>query len=366
MKKSGLLSLVLSLSLFSFNQANACTDFRLQAKDGTVLVTRSMEFALDMHSNIRSSTRGRAFTTTAPDGKTGASWKAKYGYIYLDGLNIDAAIDGMNEVGLSYEALFFPGYAKYQTVPDGQDAKGLPYISFGDWILGNFKTVEEVREALANIYLFEQKIPGMGDQIFPLHFSIYDASGKGIVVETVDGKMAVYDSIGVMTNSPDYTWHTKNLINYLHLAPVNPNNVVANNVIYAATGQGFGMIGLPGDVSPPSRFVKTSELLLVALKANDAVGALNLANHVINNVDIPFGLVREPGGDATNESTEWVVFKDLTNKMFYYRTYDDFTLRSVDLSKLDFRANAVRVKMPIASKQTIADMTSQLLKTKSD
>jgi choloylglycine hydrolase len=352
-------------TFLSITSAQACTDFRLTAQDGTVLVTRSMEF-VDLHSNLRSSTRNRSFQMTAPDGKPGLAWKAKYGYVFLDGMNVDSAADGMNEQGLSFEALYLPNFAQYQSVPAGHDNQALPYISFGDWILGNFKTIDEVRQALSNVYVFQQKIAGMGDMVFPLHFAIYDATGKSIVIEYVGGKLHVYDNkIGVMTNSPSYDWHLTNLNNYVRLTPVNPPVVEAKGITFAATGQGFGMIGLPGDISPPSRFVKIAALMNFVLPAKDADGVLNLAQHIINNVDIPLGLARQPkSNDYTDDTTEWVVFKDLTHKVLYYRTYGDLALRAVILSKINFSENAQRLKMPIAtSKATIQDVTEQFLKS---
>lgn len=359
---------VIVAALFSINCSFACTDFRLTAKDGTVLVTRSMEYALDLKSTLRSSPRGRAFTTTAPDGSKGLSWKAKYGYIFLDGMNFDAAIDGMNEQGLSFEALYLPGLAQYQTLPSGQNSQALPYIYLGDWILSNFKTVDEVRQALSTIYVFEQKLPDMGDLIFPLHFSVYDTSGKGLVIEYVGGKLNLYDNkIGVLTNSPTYDWQLTNLNNYVHLRPVNPPPFIAEGIKFAATGQGFGMLGLPGDISPPSRFVKIAVLLNVALAPEYAVDTLNLAEHIINNVDIPRGLAREPqSGKYIDETTQWVVFKDLSNKIFYYRTYRNLGLRAVALSKVDLSENAARLKLAIASKAYVDDQTDEFMEAKSE
>jgi choloylglycine hydrolase len=352
-------------SCFLFYSAYACTDIRVKAKDGTVIMARSMEFAADLHSNLRTSPRGRVFTTQNLNGKPGLTWKAKYGYVFLDGMNVDSVVDGMNEAGLSIEDLFFPGFAAYQAVPAGQESKGLGYMNFGDWVLGNFKTVDEVKAALASVYVFTMKIPTLGDTVFPLHWSITDATGKGIIVEFTHGNLDVYDSMGVMTNSPGYNWHVLNLNNYTSLVPTNPADIVAAGVTYGATGQGYGMTGLPGDVSPPSRFVKMAELLHVVIPAQDATEALNLAEHVINNVDIPFGLVREPqSSDYVNESTEWVVFKDLTHHIFYYRTYLNLTLQAVDMTKLNFAENATRLKMPIANKQFINDITSQFLQTR--
>ncbi len=368
MKKVGI-GLILAgiAATFGFSESIlACTDFSLTAKDGTILITRSMEFGMDLHSNLRSSTRGRVFNTTTPTNKTGLSWKAKYGYLYLDQLNVDFASDGMNEAGLTFEALYLPNFAQYQTIPAGHDAQALPYANFGDWALSNFKTVDEVRQQLPNIFVFAQKIPQVGDQIFPLHFVLHDALGKSIVVEYVAGKLNIYDNkIGVTTNSPIYSWHLSNLDNYVNLAPVNPPAIMANGMQFAGNGQGFGMLGLPGDISPPSRFVKIAVLKRVAVQAEDALGVLNLAEHIINNVDIPLGLAREPSsGQYMSETTEWTVFKDTTHKMFYYRTYGDVSLHAVNMTKVDFSENATRLKMPVASPETIKDMTEVFLTQK--
>lgn len=363
MKKLSYFLLFITSILF-MNNLFACTDFKVQAKDGSIIITRSLEFALDLQSNLRTSTRGRQFQFMAPDGKPGLNWKAKYGYVFLDGMNIDATVDGMNEAGLSFEALYLPNFASYQTVPTGQDNRALPYINIGDWILSNFKTVDEVRLALPKILVFAQKLPGQGDMIFPLHFSMFDALGKGIVVEYIAGKLNIYDHLGVMTNSPTYDWQLNNLSNYVHLTPVNPPAIALNGMTFIANGQGFGMIGLPGDISPPSRFVKMAAFLKVVLPVANATEAVNLAEHMINNVDIPLGLAREPSsGKYSNESTAWVVFKDLTHKVFYWRTYNDLTLRAVSLNKLNFTENAPRLKMPIASKGFVQDVTQSFLKT---
>ncbi|TAK75088.1 MAG: choloylglycine hydrolase family protein [Gammaproteobacteria bacterium] len=359
----------LSAALFcsSLSIGQACTDFRLSAQDGTVMITRSMEFALELNSNVMTSPRGRTISDTAPNGKAGMSWKTTYGYVFLDGLNTGIVADGMNEQGLSVEGLYLPGETQYQTVPDGQESHAVSYLHFGDWVLGNFKTVEEVRQALAGIFVFAQALPQFNNLIFPLHYAIYDSSGKGMVVEFVGGKVNIFDNlVGIMTNSPTYDWHIANLRNYISLTPITPKPVVVNGITFAATGQGAGMVGLPGDISPPSRFVKVAVMLKTVLPPKNAEEALNIAQHIINNVDIPLGFVREAQkmGTATNELTQWVVFKDLTHKMFYYRTYGDLTLHAVDLSKINFAENTPQLKMPIASKPYIMDMTQQLMDSK--
>lgn len=342
-----IIAAMITTSLVSITPVNACTDFKLTAKDGTLLITRSMEFGVDLNSSIRTSPRGRTFTTTSPNNKPGLGWKSKYGYVYLDGFGLDVALDGMNENGLTFEYLYLPGETEYQTLPTGKDAQALPYIYFGDWVLGNFKTIDEVKAALANIYVVPVTVPALGNAVLPAHASIFDASGKGIVIEFYNNQINVYDNIGVMTNSPKYDWHMTNLRNYVNLSPNNPSPVTVGDFTFTATGQGSGMVGLPGDVSPPSRFVKIAFLVKNTYQAENAVDVLNLAQHIINNVDIPSGLARstDASGKVSSDITEWVVFKDVTHKKIYYRTYNDMTLRSVSFDQLDFSENAPKLKM---------------------
>ncbi|EHL29287.1 linear amide C-N hydrolase [Legionella drancourtii] len=356
---------VASMQLFTSLPGHACTDFRLKAQDGTLLITRSMEFGQDLKSNLRSSPRGRQFSSMAPNGKPGLNWKAKYGYLYLDGFGVNASFDGMNEHGLSFEYLYLPGETQYQSAPEGKEAQALSYFMFGDWVLSNFKTIDEVKQALLGIYVVQQLLPQLGEAILPAHASIYDASGKGIVVEFYNNQINVDENIGIMTNSPKYNWQVTNLRNYLNLSATNANPITQNGITYPATGQGSGAIGLPGDASPPSRFVKTAFMVHNVDPANNSTDLLNLAQHIINNVDLPAGYVRAiENGKTLSDTTEWVVFKDISHKIFYYRTYNDMTLRSIDMAKIDFSEGATPLKMPLVMPPYVMDVTGQLLKTK--
>lgn len=366
MNKKSLNALAVTFILMSgITATHACTDFRLEAKDGTFLITRSMEFGQDLQSNVRTSPRGRSFANTISDGKAGMSWKSKYGYIYMDGFNIDVSFDGMNEAGLSFEYLYLPTETQYQTLPSGKEAQAIPYTMFGDWVLSNFKTIEEVKQALTDVYVIPQIVPQLGNAVLPAHASIYDASGKGIVVEFYNNKINVYDHIGVMTNSPKYDWHVTNLRNYLDLSATIPDTVVRNGIAYAATGQGSGSTGLPGDASPPSRFVKIAFMAHNVYQAQNVSDMLNLAQHMINNVDLPAGYVRSvDNGKTVTDTTQWVVFKDITHKVFYYRTYNDMTIRSIDLGKVDFSDKASALKMPVSTVPSVMNVTDTFLKSK--
>ena len=343
----------------------ACTDVKLTAKDGTIMIARSMEFAVDVQSSIRTSTRNHAFKNTAPNGKPGLAWNARFGFIYLDGFGQNIALDGMNEAGLSFEYLYLPGETEYQTVPNGHESQALSYAQFGNWILSNFKSIDEVKQALDSVYVVPEMLPGLGTTVLPAHASITDSTGKGIIVEFINGEKKIYDSIGIMTNSPQYNWHVTNLRNYLNLSPFSPKPVVAGGMTFTSTGQGTGSIGLPGDYSPPSRFVKASFLATTVFQGNNATDTTNIAQHIMNNFDIPAGASRSTeNGKVVSDTTEWVVIKDLTHKTLSYRSYNDLTLKTISLDKLDFSEKGPLLKMPITGNQVIPDITTQFMSSK--
>ena len=346
-------------AIFSAQLVFSCTDIEVVAKDGSRIIARTMEFTLDLKSNILTRQRGFTFKTEAPFSKPGLNWQTKYGYVYFNALNKDFTVDGLNEKGLAFEYLYLPGLTQYQEVPTDKANQALPYYQFGDWVLSNFATVEEVKNALQDVYIFEQKINGLGNMVFPLHAAIHDKKGNGIVVEFIKGKVNVYDYAGVMTNAPTYDWQLANLGQYLNLAPFNPKPIVLNGVSYAANGEGSGMLGLPGDVSPPSRFVKMATMVKSAFQVDNAAQAVNLAEHIINNVDIPAGFVRSKANNKVQfETTEWTVFKDLTNLKLYYHTYNDTNLKVIDLNKIDFSKDSKPLILHLGVKPIIPDVTS--------
>ncbi len=366
MKKALTLIVIGITTSLSFLTTHACTDFQLKANDGTYLIARSMEFEIDLASNLRTSTRSRQESSPGPGGSQGLTWTDKYGYVYLDGFKQDVVLDGMNEQGLSFEYLYLPGETQYPVVPAGKNNQALSYVNFGAWILGNFKSIDEVKQALNTVYVFQGSMPGMGNIVLPAHAAIHDSQGNGLVVEFVKGKLMTHDYIGVMTNSPTYDWQVTNLRNYLNLTPYTPHPIISNGLTFSATGQGAGMVGLPGDVSPPSRFVKVAFMLKNVYPTNNATDVLNLAEHIINNVDIPSGLARtKVNGQVSTDITEWVVFKDTTHKKIYYRTYNDMTLRSISFDRLDFSPNGPRLKMSLVAAPYVMDMNDQFLNSKS-
>jgi choloylglycine hydrolase len=339
--------------------ALACTDVRLIAADGSAFSVRTMEFAVDLESRAVVVPRGERVTSPAPNGK-GLAWTSKFGFVAMNAYNEAAVTDGLNEKGLGLGALYLPGETEYQTVGNGEEARALSNIAFGAWVLGNFSSVEEVRAALGDVVVWGETVPQLGS-FAPLHYVITDQSGKSIVVEYVGGQMHVYDNdIGVLTNSPPYPWHIQNLRNYVNLTAVNAKPVKVGKATYVGTGQGSGLKGLPGDPTPPSRFVMAAATSYLADKPKDANGALVLAMHLIDRVDIPKGLVRDytNGGKPAGDYTQWTVFRDHANTVYYWRSYDDPALKAIDLETVDFAAGQPMRSIAVGGGKPTVEMLS--------
>jgi choloylglycine hydrolase len=353
-KKLGLVS-ALSL-LLSVSPALACTDAHIVALDGSVLSARSMEFGPALDSRLVIRPRGSKLESPAPDGAKGLSLVGKHGYVYMDGFKIDAVTDGLNEAGLSFGALYLPGFAQYETVAAADYPKALSNLKIGGWILSQFATVDEVKAALGEVKVWGEPLALFNNQFVPLHYVLHDAAGKSLILEWVGGKLSTYDgSAGVLTNSPPYDWQMLNLRNYVSLSSENVKPVQVGGVSYPATGQGSGLFGLPGDPTPPSRLVQTVVALAAADKPKNHTEALVLGQKLMNRVDLPAGLARDPVANSS-DTTQWAVFRDHGNKVYYYRTYEDMTLQALDLKKVDLAPGAPARRIAIATTRPTVKM----------
>lgn len=339
----------------------ACTTFRLQSKDGAWVVGRSMELGLDLESNVMLVPRQFALTAMLPGMKPGMGWTSKYGFLGINTFNLGVATDGMNEVGLTAHALYIPGFFEYQPLSvDGK--KVIANTDLVNWALSQFETVKEVREALSTMTVYGLDVPKAGVQ--PLHWAIRDAKGGSIVVEYVKGQLVIHDNpIGVLTNAPNFDWHMTNLRNHINLTNINVDGLKLGSVTLPPIGQGTGLIGLPGDYTPPARFLRATALAYSSVPAEHAKGAANLAFHILNAVDIPIGAVAEKslskvGGQEklSYEQTQWVTVYDLSNKIAYFRTYGNLNIRQIDLSRVDFEGKTIQY-IPMTREMIVEDVT---------
>ncbi|WP_198009848.1 linear amide C-N hydrolase [Legionella tunisiensis] len=335
----------------------------IKSKDNAIVVGRTLEFGPSLNSEIVTSPKGKTFSNTIPDGKSSQSWTAKYGFVYLNFFGQDHAVDGMNDQGLSIGLLYLPGYTQYPKANEENLKNAIPYFQLGDWVLSQFKTTEEARAALENLIIFDQMLNINGQESsFPLHLVINDAHGKSIVVEFNAGKRQIYENpLGILTNSPTFDWQLTNLKNYVNLSPYAIESIEIDGMIYSATGQGAGMVGLPGDSTPPSRFVKMAFLQKTAFPVDNAEKAVVLSEHIIDNVFIPNGMVRNAKGTPGTETTQWTVFKDLKNGKLYFKSYHFPTLQVVDITALDLNEGAKVVRIPVSHPALLAqDVTKEM------
>jgi len=357
MKK--IVTLAVAACLIFQSSVLACSNFILKAKDNTVVNGRSMEFPVDMKSEIVIVPAGTNVSNRDGKGNPGLSFATKYGFLGINAFDIkDAFVDGFNEKGLSFSGLMYTG-AEYQPEIPG---KFINLENFTTWVLGSFSSVDEVKAAMANVYVSRSYIKKLKDM--GLHVAIADAAGKSIVIEFIDGKTNIYDNpMGVMTNRPSFDWQMTNMKNYIHLDhnDKKPKNV--NGVKIEPTGVGSGMLGLPGDWTPPSRFVRLAVAKNAALEPKNAEEAINLSEHLLNIVDIPKGVIKEnPAPFITMYGyAQWVITKDMTNKVLYFKTYDNTAWKSVDLKKFDLKPGAARKHMSIDATRTgIVDASGML------
>jgi choloylglycine hydrolase len=363
MKKISLLSAIAGLILLSFfSELNACTVFRMKALNGNITIARSMEFGVDLKYDLIVVSRNRPMASPSPVSKSGLKWIPKYGYVGVASMGLEYGVsDGMNEKGLAVSELWYESDMQYQTVAPADSSKALAQMLYTDWVLGNFATVDEVRAATQNVKVFAYSDPSKMKGALTVHFIVYDKQGGCIVVEYDKGICNIYDNpLGIMTNSPSLPWQYTNLRQYLGMESTNPIPLRAGGFSLNPTGHGDGMFGLPGDYTPPSRFVRLAMFEKFVTPQPDAATNLNLCQHVINTFTIPFGIIvdKDNAGNVTSsESTQWVTFRDLTGGLFYFKTYQDPTLRRIDLNRIDFSGKTIRRISMYGTTQVISDVT---------
>ncbi len=363
-KKNGLKSVLIgaacALLVLMHSPADACTGIRLTAEDGSVIHARTLEFAVELNSDVIVVPRGYNRTGTTPDGKNGLKWKSKYASVGANGVGMPFIFDGFNEKGLAIGLFYFPGTAKYMDYQATDADKTIAPWEIGSWILENFATVEEVKKNAAKIVVPEVVFEAWGFTP-PVHYVVHDASGKSIVLEYVGGKLNIYDNpLGVITNSPSFDWHMTNLRNYVNFSLSNVPPVQLGPIKLTPLGQGSGMLGLPGDFTPPSRFVRAVAFSQSVLPSKTGHDAILEAFHILNNFDIPKGAARDhekdEHGNILADYTLWTSASDLKAKQFYFRTYANSRIRMVDLKKMDPEAKEIK-KFSMKGEEEIQELT---------
>jgi len=324
-----------------------CTNFKIKpAADGTVVVGRTMEFPNLIPWEVQVVAAGLPRTSAGV--KNGIAWTPQCGILGMGAWGDGLLADGMNTEGLSAHALYMAGFCDYaEPTGAGNDIGEMDVIAY---LLGTCKNVAEAKAAAADMNVVGVD-PGLGFNP-PLHFLLNDATGSAAIEFRPEGVSIVDNPTGVGTNGPFLDWHITNLRNYVGISAVNPTTTVGDSTLHPL-GQGGGLRGLPGDYTPPSRFVRAAALMLLIDEPADAASAESACLHVINSFDIPAGIITEEvkPGQVVDEVTRWATVCNLTDRRYGYRTIDDPVPYVVDLTTTDFSTSR-RTPVPGAARFT--------------
>lgn len=351
-----------AVMLFAHSAVNACTGIRLKTKDGKTVSGRTLEFGVEVSTSLIAVPENYQFVGKTDNGD-GLKYKTKYsmtGLITFTDINI---ADGMNSAGLSCGAFYFPTIAEYTPLTKENQSKALSPVDFNNWVLAQFATVDEVRKAIENneVVIVPTILDGWGTTSPPFHYVVYDKSGKSISIEPIGGKLVVFDNpIGVMTNSPSFDWHMTNLRNYTNLKTENASSMTIEGITFKQLGQGSGMNGIPGDFTPPSRFVRATAFSTTALPTETTFDAIKDVFHILNNFDIPKGFSREVvKGKIFADYTQITCARDPQTLRYYYKTYNDQTIKEFDLNSFDANSKDILV-LNTASEQSVENVNKEL------
>ncbi len=331
---------IVAAIFFGFRQANACTGITLEAGDGSHILARTIEWGgSDLHSNYVIVPRGYTQSSILPGDtgsiKTGMSFSAQYGYVGLAVEQKEFVAEGLNEVGLSAGLFYFPNYGKYEQFNPDLKNSTISDLQLVSYILGTCKTIDDVKHAITQ----EIHIVAIDPRASTVHWRFADVQGHQIVLEIIDGTPRFYDNkLGVLTNSPDFNWQMTNLNNYVNLHPGSSGSRSIGSLQMSPFGAGSGFLGIPGDVTPPSRFIRAAFYQTSSPKLQTAWQTVKQCFQILNNFDIPIGIEFEQGQIPADipSATQWTSATDITNKMIYYRTMNNSTIRCIDLKEINF------------------------------
>lgn len=308
-----------------------CTGLTLATKDGKHFFGRNLDVPASYGQEVHIIPRKFDWLNVV----TGETLTSKYACIGMAIVvdNHPLLFDGMNEKGLAGGGLNFTHFAKF----DEAAIDGKTNISASDflyWALANFEHLNELREALKTLVLtnipFKPELPVSG-----LHWMFTDLSGESIIVEYMEDGMHVYDNpVGTLTNDPTFPWHLTNLRQYIPIEKVTPQPKQMGEVLLHPFGHGLNMLGLPGDASPASRFVRTVFFRDSIVDANDELSGVTAFFNVLTGVTVIKGSeIDEPDG-----AMNYTVYKSAMcqeSGVYYYTDYYNRRINAIKLHNAD-------------------------------
>ena len=236
--------------------------------------------------------------------------------------------EAINEKGLGVAGLNFVGNAHYNDFIEGKD--NIAQFELIPFILSKCTTVKEAKNLLNNINIvnipFSKDLP-----VAQLHWIITDKD-ECITVESVKEGLKIYHNpVGVLTNNPPFDKQMFQLNNYMHLSPKNPENTFSNKLNLESYSRGMGALGLPGDLSSQSRFIRASFTKMNSLSGDSESESVSQFFHILGSVDQQRGCCELDNGEY--EITIYTCCCNASKGIYYYTTYDNHQITAVDMNR---------------------------------
>lgn len=254
--------------------------------------------------------------------------------------------EAINEKGLGMAGLNFVGNAVYFESKEGKD--NIAQYEFIPWILCQCETVAQARKLLEKINLtdkpFSDKLP-----LAQLHWIIADKN-SAITVESVKEGLKIYDNtVGILTNNPTFDLQMFNLNNYMRLTAKTPENTFAKSLDLKCYSRGLGAMGLPGDLSSQSRFVRASFVKMNSVSGESEEESVSQFFHILNSVDWQRGCCALD--ENKYEITIYTCCCNADKGIYYYTAYDNHQITAVDMHRENLDLSELIVFSPISSEQ---------------
>nr|WP_272213713.1 linear amide C-N hydrolase [Marinicella sp. W31]MDC2879664.1 linear amide C-N hydrolase [Marinicella sp. W31] len=362
-----------------------CTSLLYTDLSGSVYAGRTLELPVELPYLAAFLPKGTPLSSKA-GGHAPLNYESRYdifGVVVPNGSVKDLkVVEGLNEAGLNFSLLAFADTHGPDDT-EAQDVPALSAIDLGAWMLAQFSTVAEVKQALEKQTVLVDPLEALGGVVPPFHYTVHDKSGASIVIEFFDGERHIFDNpLGVMTNSPRFDWHVTNLNNYTHLNNVDRSGATFLGQDFIQPDSGIATVTLPGSDTAVDRFVRAVYYAQFSEKTDGSEASLRQLGHVMNKFDRPKGASVYSSAKASaltesatkltgqqpaqkpefiTEYTSWITLIDLERGKLMLRTYNSLGYVSFDLATLKAGATGPKVVPLEAFNQGSTDAEKVLL-----
>lgn len=321
-----------------------CTTIGFPYKEGIVF-GRTMEFGYKFENTV-------VYIPKALEGfiKTrDKNYASKYATIGTQLVGLASLVDGLNEMGLMGSANLLPKYASF-TDKSVEGNINLETKEAFSYLITRCKNVAEVREEAEKMTIVKPDGSSLENLNDDVHFFFMDEEGNKVVLEPIEGRLKVYDNpYGVLTNAPEFPWHETNLKNYMNVQAENIDERDFNGKMITKFGEGSGAVGLPGDFTPPSRFIRSAYFVSNTPKDLDRNSAILQGFRILSQSDIPMGAIVDP--KKGNDQTIFTGIMDTKNKIYYVKYHDNINIQSFKID--DYKDKTEMTKLDVKKEMSL-------------